>query len=201
MYLSDDVINPYSLQENIHYKPRTPHTKISSYMDEVVDQIDHLDYYFEGEFEAIELIDFLKEDLPHSTETHLRDAFIEDVVHVCASFYSIIRGTDIRIQIEGIETDKCRLFHMDYIKQRLLCTYRGLGTEWLEDSNVNRKGLGKGDNQKIIKDASKIKRANPFDVLILKGDRFRKGIQGAVHRSPPIEHLQTKRVILKIDEL
>mgnify|MGYP001279277976 CR=1 FL=1 len=33
----------------------------------------------------------------------------------------------------------CRLFHEDNNHQRLLCTYLGSGTEWIEDSFVNRK--------------------------------------------------------------
>ena len=191
----------YKTSENVDYTARPTVPEVSEYMNEVVDQLDHLDYYFEDYYDSNELIELLQEDLPSSYDEDLKEAFIEDVVFVCDHFYDLIQEKQIRIQIEMIDTDKCRLFHVDYLKRRLLCTYHGLGTEWLDNSNVNRQWLGKGNNAKIIKNPALIRQTTPFDIIILKGDQFQRGFRGAVHRSPPVEHLRAKRVILKIDEL
>ena len=104
------------------------------------------------------------------------------------------------IQLEIVDTNKCRLFHEDFYRQRLLCTYMGPGTEWLSHSNVNREFLGKGCNDDIVKDPSLINRANTFDVIIVKGAKYENGERSVVHRSPPIEHQGITRVVLKIDE-
>ena len=106
----------------------------------------------------------------------------------------------MNIRIEVVHTNKCRLFHEDYYRQRLLCTYIGPGTEWLDHSNVNREALGKGCNEKIVKDFSKINKAEEFEVLLLKGAKFGEDSISVVHRSPAIEKEKKTRVLLKIDE-
>ena len=105
---------------------------------------------------------------------------------------------NLRIQI--VKTNLCRLFHEDYYRQRLLCTYLGPGTQWLDESNANREGLGKGCNSNIVKDFNKINKANEFDVLLLKGAKYGNEELSVIHRSPPIEKMRTTRVLLKIDE-
>ena len=51
------------------------------------------------------------------------------------------------------------------MRQRLLCTYLGPGTEWLDHSNVKREGLRKGNNDNIVKDYSKVNKSKPFELL------------------------------------
>ena len=94
----------------------------------------------------------------------------------------------------------CRFFHEDFYRQRLLCTYLGPGTEWLDHSNVNRKALGKGCNANIVKDLNLVNRSKEFDVLLLKGATYEGDEQSVIHRSPPIEKEGTTGVLLKIDE-
>jgi hypothetical protein len=76
----------------------------------------------------------------------------------------------------------------------------GSGTEWIEDRFVNRNSLVGGNNDSIIKDPSKIKTMNPFEVGILKGEASaaNKG-KGVVHRSPPIQHKNEKRLVFRLD--
>ena len=105
----------------------------------------------------------------------------------------------MKLQILPVNSNMCRLFHEDYYRQRLLCTYLGPGTEWLDHDNVNRAGLGRGRNDNIVKDESKINRAKTFDVILLKGPRTKSGL-GVVHRSPPVQKTDQIRVLLKIDE-
>ena len=76
----------------------------------------------------------------------------------------------------------------------------GPGTEWLDNENVRREGLGRGCNTNIVKDFDKINRAEEFQVLLLKGLKYGRKEQGDVHRSPPVTQQGDTRIILLIDE-
>ena len=124
----------------------------------------------------------------------------EDIANLTQLFLSITRQEHTHLYLKLVSDDACRKFHTDRYDLRLLCTYVGAGTEWIEDRYVNRNKLVGGDNESIIKDASKIKTMQPFEVGILKGEASlqNKG-KGIVHRSPPIQHKNEKRLLLRLD--
>lgn len=113
----------------------------------------------------------------------------------------------VRVRFDVVRTDSCRKFHQDYVALRLLVTYAGAGTEWVEDGDVVRSELGRVDvplgeaNARIVPDGRAIRRASAGDVLVLKGASFpRNEHRGAVHRSPPIETAPGHaRLVLRID--
>ena len=194
---------------------RTPNTK--AYSEVIVDQrgdipdirhylchtlhtLSSLQYTIDDGFEPEEAFEILNEDLPNGLSLVHKKAFIDDIVHQISYFNSIKKSRSMKVQLLVVKTNKCRLFHEDLYRQRLLCTYMGPGTEWLDHNNVNRNALGKGCNDKIVKNMSLINRANTFDVILLKGAKYSDDTQGVVHRSPPIEHERSVRVLLKIDE-
>jgi hypothetical protein len=118
------------------------------------------------------------------------------------------RRKHVRARFDVVRGDSCRKFHADYVAIRLLVTYAGPGTEWVEDANADRSFLGRQDldmqtcNEKIVRDPSAIRRAGTGDVLVLKGAAYpRNETRGAIHRSPPIEHLgrRVERLVLRID--
>lgn len=87
--------------------------------------------------------------------------------------------------------------HVDHVTLRLITTWRGLGTEWLEESGADRRLLG---SDQVIRTQAAIHRANTGDILILKGERWpgNSGL-GAVHRSPPADGTQQRRVLFACD--
>ena len=93
----------------------------------------------------------------------------------------------------------CRLFHIDNLRQRLLCTYLGPGTEWLDHSNVIWDGIGNGCNKKIVKEPDKVNQTQLGEPIILHGLKHETNLP-LVHRSPEIENKNLTRVLLKIDE-
>ena len=107
------------LSKNIGYLQRDKVPHISQYMTEVIDRIYSLDYYFEGDFDALELTTLFHEDLPECSDATLKTVLIDDMVRICEDFSNLIQSKNLRIQVEVVDTDKCRLFHVDYIKQRL----------------------------------------------------------------------------------
>lgn len=192
-------------QENYIYNDVVLETRdhvpeITGYLKNTLDRLQSLKYIVDDTFDAEEAFDILGQDLPDSPVDGEKESFINDIIRLCILFSGLKKNKRMKIQIEVVKTNKCRLFHQDCYRQRLLCTYVGPGTEWLDHENVNREALGKGQNENIVKDATQINRAKAFEVLLIKGSKYDEHETGVVHRSPPIEHDRQIRVLLKIDE-
>ena len=173
---------------------------ITSYLDNVLEELTSLKHIFNDGIDSNSLYNILDEHLPDGSIAGQKKIFIDDILRLATLFQETTKSGEIKIQLEIVTTDKCSLFHADYYRQRLLCTYLGPGTHWLDHSNVDRSALGKGNNNSIVRDETAINRANTFDVLILKGQDFGEGELAVVHRSPPIMRHNKRRVLLKIDE-
>ena len=189
-----------NFQGNVVLKRRSEKKHIQKYLNETLSLLRPMEYYVHNAFDETKLFDAFNRNLPGDSHEIGRLDFIKDIIHLAESFFSLSTSKYIRIQLEIVRTDMCRLFHVDNMRQRLLCTYIGPGTEWLSHSNVLRDGLGKGCNHCIVKDFKKINHARPFEVLILKGLKSAPDELPVVHRSPEIEKDAKTRVLLKIDE-
>ena len=185
--------------EEVLLEDRLPIAEITKYLKSIICNLKALKYDIEEVFDPEEAFEILNEDLPDSPIEGVKEVFIQDIIRLGTVFFKMSKHSRMKLQILPVNSNMCRLFHEDYYRQRLLCTYLGPGTEWLDHDNVNRSGLGRGRNGNIVKDESKINRAKTFDVLLLKGARYEHGL-GVVHRSPPVETSGQIRVLLKIDE-
>jgi hypothetical protein len=128
------------------------------------------------------------------------DAFWKDVYQISYDFLEFSKVNSGTIHLRVVNNDACNKFHTDGYKLRLFSTYIGPGSEWLPEEIVNRRGLGKSNDQ-IVKDSSRVKRMGTGHVSILKGEipgQFNER-RGIVHRSPPMSHSGEKRMILRID--
>ncbi|MFN8670771.1 MAG: DUF1826 domain-containing protein [Candidatus Sericytochromatia bacterium] len=125
--------------------------------------------------------------------------FIEDILTISYSFSELVKSEKISIYLSFLERTKCPLFHCDFNEIRLLCTYTGLGTEWVDNDNYNRDKLGCGDNSLIIKDFSKINRASNFDVLLIKGAKYKNNKYPLIHRSPEV-YKNEFRFLFRLDK-
>jgi hypothetical protein len=127
-------------------------------------------------------------------------ALYSDIAELARNFLDLTAALRIGVRLERVETDSCRLFHVDQVEARLISTYFGSGTEWLRNADVNRAGLGQGDNDLVRRPGARIQTMLPGWVGIMKGERKNSGA-GLVHRSPPIEAKGLKRILLRIDVL
>jgi hypothetical protein len=100
----------------------------------------------------------------------------------------------------------CPRFHVDRVPCRLVCTYGGLGTEWLEDSFVERSKLGRGANgladeeSGAILDLEAIEKMPSFAIGLLKGSAWEGNeLNGVVHRSPSLNAATPRRLFLSLD--
>lgn len=120
---------------------------------------------------------------------------VEDVGMLARLYERVTGRRSLRLRLERITDDACRRLHADHVRLRLLCTYRGPGTEWLPAA------VGSPSNppepQAVLPGA--LKRLDRFAVGLLKGVGW-TGSQPCHHRSPPIAGTDTARLLLSIDE-
>lgn len=148
-------------------------------------------------------------DLSHATAgiaAPYCDWLVQDLALLVERFGDLTRSTCVRVCFGAVRTDQCRKFHYDYLRFRLITTYVGPGTEWLPDAAVDWAALAHpvtyptDANQQIVRRQNDVRRANPGDVLVLKG-AGQSSRRGAVHRSPPIEASGAVRVVLAVSTL
>lgn len=117
-----------------------------------------------------------------------RDRFISDISNLAKAFTDFMQPPYIRLRLDVITTNACRKFHIDAIRARLLCTYRGSGTQYgvsingAEPSHIFTVPLG--------------------SPIVLRGTLWPESPKsGIVHRSPPIEGTGECRSVLVIDPI
>jgi hypothetical protein len=138
--------------------------------------------------------------LPRSAVHPLEKALFSELSEIIERFVQVTEARTYQLIMARAEAQMCPLFHVDKIPMRLFVTLRGPGTEWLDNRDVYRPGLGKGDNTKIMRCGATIHRLAPFQVGLMKGENgLGLGARGIVHRSPALWPDEQGRWFLKID--
>jgi hypothetical protein len=137
-----------------------------------------------------------------SVRDDLSRQLLTELAPALSALASIAPGRKLRVSLCKTRDQSCPLFHADRVPVRLLCTLRGPGTEWLDDAQVNRKALGRGENRKIAGPEATVYAAQPFQIVLLKGDAgFGINSPGIVHRSPAVPASMDGRWYLRVDPL
>jgi hypothetical protein len=145
-----------------------------------------------GEHVALQLSRLLPDDIGAWLTTDIR--------MLLGGWTRITEEVRCRLRMEAVGTDACRKFHTDQVRIRLLCTYRGPGSEWVPDEHVQRSRLGPhGENEDIVPELSAVRRVPRFAAALLKGDAFDRRTPGIVHRSPLLASGVPHRLVLRID--
>lgn len=127
-----------------------------------------------------------------------------DIQFLVSRFCEIADTNHARVRFERIEGDGCRLFHADNLHLRMLCTYAGPGTEWVENKHLSYEELGlrgrtlEETNAAIVKNSSQIRRLEPWSVAVFSGAQ-RENTAPLVHRSAPVPTRKEYRIRLCID--
>ncbi|MEL6409529.1 MAG: DUF1826 domain-containing protein [Pseudomonadota bacterium] len=120
---------------------------------------------------------------PHCSN---RDMLVEDMSQLAQVFSQLLDVRYLRLRLGKVTTNACRKFHIDAIEARLLCTYRGPGTQY---------GISTDGN-----DPKRVFAAPTGAPILMRGrDWPDKQPSSLVHRSPPIEGSHQTRLVLVLD--
>ena len=111
-----------------------------------------------------------------------------DIAALTTSFAAVMALSHVVIRLERVVGDACKRWHADYVSVRLICTYRGSGTQWIERSVESL-------------DVPVVETPQSLDtgaVGLFKG-RVLAGEQAIIHRSPPIAGTGEERLLLVLD--
>lgn len=137
-----------------------------------------------------------------------KNRLIEDIELLLDIYTELLGCQRVGFRLEVLDKAMCPRFHVDKVGVRLLCTYQGVGTQWLDDSQANRAKLGLGA-QGLADECSGLMvvneefgQANPFDIVLLKGASWPENEgKGAIHRSPRVDCAIQPRVLLVLDAI
>ncbi|CAM3032628.1 DUF1826 domain-containing protein [Pseudoalteromonas distincta] len=129
----------------------------------------------------------------------------EDIALLVEMFCCLFDLKRAGLRLKVLDKPMCPRFHVDKIPCRLVTTYQGVATQWLNHSDVNRSKLGTGNLGKpdeesgLFKSLSNINQLTEGDVALLKGEYWddNEGA-GLVHRSPPVA-ANEQRLLLTLD--
>lgn len=130
---------------------------------------------------------------------------LQDDITLLADMYATLLGcAQVGWRVEVLDGSMCPRFHVDRTGIRLVCTWRGPGTEWL--SGADRRFLGRGsgglpDETSGLMRTGEVGRSVAGEVVLLKGSQWQgNGDAGAIHRSPAAGS-QLPRVLLVLDAM
>ncbi|MCG8558203.1 MAG: DUF1826 domain-containing protein [Hyphomicrobiales bacterium] len=115
-----------------------------------------------------------------------RAKLIDDTAALADIFAGLMRAPYLRLRFDVVTTNACRKFHIDAVTARLVCTYRGTGTQY-----------------GISTDGAEPRRVFTVPTgapILLRGRLWpERPNSGLLHRSPPIEGTGETRLVLVLD--
>jgi hypothetical protein len=126
-----------------------------------------------------------------------RDALIDDIAFLKEILCELLGCPAVGLRIARLTHAMCPGWHIDRVGLRLICTYRGPGTQWLDNQAVDR------DRANLARMTdSECAQAGPGDVVLLKGTLWQENRDlGAIHRSPEIGAGACPRTLVTLDPL
>ncbi len=129
----------------------------------------------------------------------------QDMAFLVEVYADLLGCPRVGLRLEYLHGAMCPRFHVDRTGIRMVCTYRGPGTEWLLSRAADRSRLGAAgglsdDDSGLILASDGVAGAQAFDVLLLKGTLWQGNTQGgAIHRSPMLRPEQVPRLVVALD--
>ncbi|MCV3273878.1 DUF1826 domain-containing protein [Roseobacter sinensis] len=125
-------------------------------------------------------------DVAETPDCDERDQLVGDVSAIAEIFTGLMKAPYLRLRLQAVTTNACRKFHIDAITARLVCTYRGQGTQY----GISTDGQDPARVFSVAKGAP----------ILLRGTLWpEKPASGLLHRSPPIEGTGETRLVLVLD--
>ncbi|NGM19074.1 DUF1826 domain-containing protein [Roseomonas stagni] len=120
-----------------------------------------------------------------------------DIAALATTFAALVGQDRVRIRLEALRGRGCHRWHADAVGLRLLCTYAGPGTEWLDLTG----GAALARRLDPAHLMMQPERLGTGDVAVLKGEAWPGNAgNGCIHRSPPNPDDAPLRLVLCLDE-
>ncbi|MBN9697984.1 MAG: DUF1826 domain-containing protein [Zoogloea sp.] len=133
-----------------------------------------------------------------------RDALADDLSMLVDMLRELLDADRVGVRLEVVRKAMCPRLHVDRVGVRMLCTYRGEGTEWVDETHVDRRFLGAAaggasdECSGLLNPGHRIESIPPFAVALLKGSLWQGNAgRGIVHRSPVVA--RPPRVLVALD--
>lgn len=143
---------------------------------------------------------------PQAAELPGYRAWLEDVQLLTGAFCELFGLREAGLRLRTLDKAMCPRFHVDRVPARLICSYGGIGTEWLPEYAIDRSKLGMGscgqpdDLSGLIADPTAIRQMPAYAVGLMKGEHWEGNEgRGLVHRSPTLTAVQPRRLIMTVD--
>jgi hypothetical protein len=137
-----------------------------------------------------------------------RDALLTEIGWLTRLYTDLLGCPSAALRVEVLDRPMCPRFHVDRTGIRLVCTWRGPGTEWLHDGWADRSRLGAGsrgladEHSGLMLPGAEVGNIPSFAVGLLKGSLWQGNAgRGAIHRSPQIAASDGPRVMLSLDAI
>ncbi len=115
-----------------------------------------------------------------------RKRLIDDIAALAGIFAEVMDTNWLRLRLDVVTTNACRRFHIDAVTARLVCTYRGTGTQY----GISPDGA----------EPSRVFTVPTGAPILLRGTLWPEDPRsGLLHRSPPIEGTGETRLVLVLD--
>jgi hypothetical protein len=125
-------------------------------------------------------------DMANLTDGAERAWLQQDIIGLADILSDLMNARYLRLRLDVVTTNGCRKFHIDVATARLVCTYRGTGTQYGVSSD--------GDDPRRV---FTVQTGAP---ILLRGTlRPTEPPSSLLHRSPPIEGTGETRFVLVLD--
>ena len=115
-----------------------------------------------------------------------RQLLLDDICLLAHEFDELFAPTYLRLRFDVVTTNKCPKFHIDCVAARLLCTYKGVGTEYSFLDDQQR--------------PAEIFPTPNGAVIVFRGTKWPTDCaNNLVHRSPEINDVNETRLLFVID--
>ncbi len=117
-----------------------------------------------------------------------RERLVDDTAALADIFSGLTPAPYLRLRFDVVTTNACRKFHIDAVRARLICTYRGTGTQY-----------GICTDRAEPQHFYTVPTGAP---VLLRGTLWpERPKSGLLHRSPPIEGTGETRLVLVLDPI
>jgi len=121
-----------------------------------------------------------------------------DIAGLSCRFAAVTGMRSLHVRLAAVDGDACRYFHVDRLSFRLLCTYRGAGTQWIVPGTSFDGRAGPDLTASLEAAPDQINAMPTRSVAIMRGLDRGTGQPGLLHRSPPAHDLKNGRLLLTI---